>query len=63
LYDKNALHHDPWTGKPVTTRIWASGVMQSAKGGWSDLTSKAGREWWAKGVESLIDYGMDGMWK
>jgi alpha-glucosidase (family GH31 glycosyl hydrolase) len=37
--------------------------MQSAKGGWSDLTSKAGREWWAKGVESLIDYGMDGMWK
>jgi len=27
------------------------------------MTSEAGRAWWAKGVQSLIDLGCDGMWK
>ena len=58
LWDKDAMHHDTATDKPVVTRIWASGEGQSAKGGWSDLTSKAGREWWAKGVQTLIDLGV-----
>lgn len=63
LYDKDALHHDPLTDKPVVTRIWASGEGQSAKGGWADLTSKAGRQWWHQGIEGLVDMGVDGIWK
>jgi alpha-glucosidase (family GH31 glycosyl hydrolase) len=63
LHDSDAFHHDPFTGQPVVTRLWSAGVMENGKGGWSDLTSKAGRDWWGKGVKSLIDLGVDGMWK
>jgi alpha-glucosidase (family GH31 glycosyl hydrolase) len=63
LHEADALFHDPWTKKPVKTRIWSSGVGDNGKGSWVDLTSKAGREWWAKGVQSLVDLGCDGMWK
>jgi len=63
LYKADAFFHDPWTKSPVQVRIWSSGVGTTAKGGWSDLTSKEGREWWGKGVQSLIDLGVDGAWK
>ncbi|KAL7419629.1 hypothetical protein Q5752_005542 [Cryptotrichosporon argae] len=62
LYDANALFLNKQIDSPVVTRIWSSGVGVSAKGSWSDLTSKAGREWWRAGVQSLIDLGVDGMW-
>lgn len=63
LHGSDALFHDPWTGAPVQTRIWSSGVGENGKGSWVDMTSKEGRDWWKKGVESLIALGVDGMWE
>lgn len=51
------------TNKPVVTRIWSSGIGVNGKGSWVDMTSPAGRQWWADGVKSLIELGVDGMWK
>ncbi|ORX37673.1 glycosyl hydrolases family 31-domain-containing protein [Kockovaella imperatae] len=62
LHAANALFHDPWTKNPVKTRIWSSAVGVTGKGGWVDMTSPEGRQWWADGVQSLIDLGCDGMW-
>ena len=63
LHAADGLFHNPFTGKPVQTRIWSSGVGDNGKGSWVDMTSEAGREWWRRGVQSLIDLGCDGMWK
>lgn len=63
LHDANALFFDPHLRKPVITRIWSSGVGVNGRGSWVDMTSEAGREWWAEGVRSLIALGVDGMWK
>jgi alpha-glucosidase (family GH31 glycosyl hydrolase) len=63
LYENDAHFHDPWAKKPVKTRIWSSGVGDNGKGSWVDMTSEAGRKWWANGVQSLVDLGVDGMWK
>jgi alpha-glucosidase (family GH31 glycosyl hydrolase) len=63
LYDTDALFHDPWTEKSVVTRIWSAAVGDNAKGSWIDMTSEAGRAWWARGVQSLIELGVDGMWE
>lgn len=63
LYKADALFHSPHAKKPVVTRIWSSGVGVNGKGSWVDMTSEAGRQWWAEGVASLIDLGVDGMWK
>ncbi len=63
LHSSNALFHDQWTGAPVETRIWSSGVRDKGKGSWLDMTSQAGRQWWEDGVKSLIELGVDGMWK
>jgi alpha-glucosidase (family GH31 glycosyl hydrolase) len=63
LYAKDGLFHDAMIDKPVVTRLWSSGVGENGRGSWVDMTSEAGRAWWAKGVQSLIDLGVDGMWK
>lgn len=63
LRKADAFFVDPDTDKPVTVRIWSSGVGTTAPGGWSDQTSEEGRKWWGEGVQSLIDLGCDGMWK
>ncbi|EJT47313.1 glicosidase [Trichosporon asahii var. asahii CBS 2479] len=58
----NALFYDPHTKRPVVTRIWSSGVGVNGRGSWVDMTSEAGRKWWADGVRGLIELGVDGMW-
>lgn len=63
VHDADGFFHNPHTGKSVEVRIWSSGVGTTAPGGWSDLTSNEGRAWWGDGVKSLIDLGVDGMWK
>jgi len=63
LHEKDSLFYDPWAKRPVETRLWSSGVGENGKGGWVDMTSEEGRKWWAEGVQSLIELGVDGMWK
>lgn len=63
LHSSNALFYDPYSKSPVVTRIWSSGVGDNEKGSWVDMTSEEGRQWWADGVKSLIDLGVDGMWE
>lgn len=63
LFKSDALFHSNLAQGPVVTRIWSSGVGVNGKGSWVDMTSKEGRQWWADGVKSLIDLGVDGMWK
>lgn len=63
LFQSNALFYDPHAKKPVVTRIWSSGVGVNGRGSWVDMTSREGRQWWADGVRSLLDLGVDGMWK
>ncbi|KIR27982.1 glicosidase, partial [Cryptococcus deuterogattii LA55] len=62
LHSSNALFYDPYSKAPVVTRIWSAGVGDNEKGSWVDMTSEEGRRWWADGVKSLIDLGVDGMW-
>ncbi|PWN52235.1 hypothetical protein IE53DRAFT_385355 [Violaceomyces palustris] len=62
LYQAGALFTDPATGSPVVTRIWSSQPAVNAKGSWVDMTSKAGRGWWSRGVTGLINLGVDSIW-
>ncbi|WVQ79018.1 hypothetical protein IAT38_001110 [Cryptococcus sp. DSM 104549] len=62
LHSQDALFRDPLIDKPVVTRIWSAGVGDNEKGSWVDMTSEEGRKWWAEGVQSLVDLGVDGMW-
>ncbi|KAH7104911.1 putative glicosidase [Auriculariales sp. MPI-PUGE-AT-0066] len=62
LHAANALFHDPFTSKPVVTSLWSSAVGMNAKGSWVDMTSQPGRDWWYRGVQSLIELGVDGAW-
>ncbi len=63
LRSSGALFYDPFKKDQVETRLWSSGIGQSGKGGWVDMTHPAGYTWWCKGVQSLIDVGADTMWK
>lgn len=63
VYEADGLFYAPLVKQPVVTRIWSSGVGVNGKGSWVDMTSKDGRQWWADGVKSLIELGVDGMWK
>ncbi|GMK58358.1 hypothetical protein CspeluHIS016_0503900 [Cutaneotrichosporon spelunceum] len=62
VFKADGLFHAPLAKGPVVTRIWSSGVGVNGKGSWVDMTSVPGREWWAAGVKSLINLGVDGMW-
>lgn len=59
----NALFFDPFKKSSVTTQIWSSGVGENDTGAWVDMTHPAGRDWWCKGVSSLVELGCDSMWK
>lgn len=63
VHDNEGLFWDDHVKAPAQTRIWSSGIGCNGKGSWVDMTSATGRQWWADGVKSLIDAGMDGMWK
>ncbi|WOO85226.1 Alpha-glucosidase 2 [Vanrija pseudolonga] len=62
VHDNDGLFWDDHVKAPAQTRIWSSGIGCNGKGSWVDMTSATGRQWWADGVKSLIDAGMDGMW-
>jgi len=63
LHESDGLFYNNHAKSPVVTRIWSSGVGVNGKGSWVDMTSPEGRDWWAAGVKSLIELGVDGMWK
>ncbi|KAJ3336707.1 hypothetical protein HDU93_002327 [Gonapodya sp. JEL0774] len=53
---------DPETDGPSSTRLWSAGAGTSASGSYFDFTSDAAREFWKKGVKSLLEVGAEGMW-
>lgn len=70
LLSSGALFHDPHSRQPiksgknaVVTRIWSAAPGTTDRGAWVDLTSRAGAAWWRKGVQGLIELGVDGIWK
>lgn len=59
LLNGNGLYYDPITKGPSKQNLWASG---EGDGSWVDFSAPETRRWWAEGVKSLIDLGVDGMW-
>ncbi|KZV98128.1 neutral alpha-glucosidase, partial [Exidia glandulosa HHB12029] len=58
----SAFFRDPLTNESATARLWSAGGGESGIGGHIDFTSKAGFEWWFKGVQDLRTLGIDCMW-
>ena len=50
----------PWP--PAMTMLWSLGGGESARGSHIDMTSKAGFEYWKKGVKELAEIGIEGIW-
>ncbi|KAI1770950.1 glycoside hydrolase family 31 protein [Hypoxylon cercidicola] len=57
-----AFFKDPNTMAPAVARLWSAGGGESGEGSHIDFTSKAGYDWWYKGVKDLKDVGIDVMW-
>ena len=49
-------------GSTATARLWSAGGGESGIGGHIDFTSKAGFQWWYKGVQELSKLGVDCIW-
>ncbi|RMZ91831.1 hypothetical protein DV736_g932, partial [Chaetothyriales sp. CBS 134916] len=62
LKASGALFRDPESGESGMMRLWSAGIGDSGYGGQIDFTSKAGFEWWSRGVESLRRKGVTGAW-
>lgn len=57
-----AFFTDPATKKTAVARLWSAGGGESGEGSHLDFTSKAGYDWWYKGVRDLKNVGIDVMW-
>lgn len=53
---------DPSTDTPSMTRLWSAGEGATATGSYFDFLSPSGSEFWYKGVLSLLDTGIEGIW-
>jgi alpha-glucosidase (family GH31 glycosyl hydrolase) len=62
LKANGALFTDPRTDEAAVTRLWSAGGGESGEGSHIDFSSKAGFEWWFKGVRGLKEIGIDGIW-
>lgn len=62
LVKAGALFTDPQHGGTAIARLWSAGGGTSGEGGHIDFSSKAGYDFWYKGVKELRRVGMDCMW-
>ncbi|KAK9418079.1 putative Family 31 glycosyl hydrolase [Seiridium unicorne] len=62
LAKAGAFFKDPGTKNTAVARLWSAGGGESGEGSHIDFTSKAGYDWWYKGVRDLKDIGIDVMW-
>lgn len=62
LKQANALFTDPAANTTAVCRLWSAGGGESGIGSHVDFTSKAGYEWWVKGIKALREVGIDGAW-
>jgi alpha-glucosidase (family GH31 glycosyl hydrolase) len=62
LEETGAFFKDPATRKTAVARLWSAGGGESGEGSHIDFTSKAGYNWWYKGVKDLKSVGIDSMW-
>lgn len=62
LNESGGFFKDPATGKTAVARLWSAGGGESGVGSHIDFTSKAGYDWWYKGVKDLKEVGIDAMW-
>ncbi|KAM0812766.1 putative Glycoside hydrolase family 31 N-terminal domain-containing protein [Seiridium cardinale] len=62
LAKAGAFFKEPGTKKTAVARLWSAGGGESGEGSHIDFTSKAGYDWWYKGVRDLKDVGIDVMW-
>ncbi|KAI1441747.1 glycoside hydrolase family 31 protein [Annulohypoxylon stygium] len=62
LVETGAFFKDAKTGKAAVARLWSAGGGESGEGSHLDFTSKAGYNWWYKGVKDLKEVGIDAMW-
>ncbi|KAJ3165314.1 hypothetical protein HK101_000243 [Irineochytrium annulatum] len=53
---------DPETNAASSTRLWSAGGGATATGSYIDLSSPAGRSYWKRGVRSLLELGIEGIW-
>ncbi|KAH8673514.1 family 31 glycosyl hydrolase [Xylariales sp. PMI_506] len=62
LEKAGAFFKDPKTKATAVARLWSAGGGESGEGSHLDFTSKAGYNWWYKGVTDLKNVGIDVMW-
>lgn len=62
LEQAGAFFKDPESNKTAVARLWSAGGGESGEGSHIDFTSKAGYDWWYKGVVDLKNLGIDSMW-
>jgi alpha-glucosidase (family GH31 glycosyl hydrolase) len=62
LAKAGALFTDPVTKASAIARLWSAGGGESGEGGHLDMTSRAGFNWWFKGVQALRALGIDAIW-
>ena len=59
----DGLYYDSISNGPSKQNLWSSGVGENGDGAWLDLSAPVSRDFWAEGVQSLVDLGVDGMWE
>ncbi|KAI1210174.1 glycoside hydrolase family 31 protein [Annulohypoxylon truncatum] len=62
LVKSGAFFKDAKTGAAAVARLWSAGGGTNGEGSHLDFTSKAGYNWWYKGVKDLKEVGIDAMW-
>jgi alpha-glucosidase (family GH31 glycosyl hydrolase) len=62
LAASGAFFEDPITKAVAVARLWSAGGGESGEGSHIDFTSKAGFDWWYRGVLALKELGIDAMW-
>ncbi|KAJ3411782.1 hypothetical protein HDV05_001740 [Chytridiales sp. JEL 0842] len=61
LNDRGYIWDEESNG-PSITRLWSAGGGATATGSYIDLSSKGGREFWKRGVSTLLRMGIEGIW-
>ena len=59
---KGGLFYDPFTGSAARQNLGGNAESSWGNGSWADFTAPETRNWWARGIQGLIDLGVDGIW-
>jgi len=61
--EADGFFFDPISKSHAKQNLGSDGRSENGDGSWIDFTAPGARKWWAKGVQGLIDLGVDGIWE